>query len=380
MIPEIYYFPPLFENINDLELKKISSNHEIDNVIIHDFNEKKERKYTFLKDMRNYLENEPKLNLWIDLIFGVNKDYNAERQRYYNKNSNVSFKPNEKIMNDELIMQSYDFGVLPYQFLTEQFPEKPKVSQNLKFEIDKFNYKQFHEDHINCLTGKITFFCKGEKGINKEYFKLINKIKDENRSFFGTIFNTINIFSKDKNKEENFLYLFAGDIFGNLHIYNKTDKTLKIDNSPIKEISEYKILLDKINNEEYNLFKTLNDHVSEIKCIDYNPRLNLIVDYALDGYINLYTMPSLKLVRSIQTRDFDINEIINQIALASNPFPIIYCITSKNIVIFDINGKLINKINNYENSNLMICIDKNCGLFNDNIYKLINGEAYKIEF
>ena len=168
-------------------------------------------------------------------------------------------------------------------------------------------------------------------------------------------------------------YLFVGDVFGKLSVYKKVKNSHKFDkdsNSFIKEISSEKRIIDKIENRkkrEYELIKSLNDHTSEIKYIDYNPRLNLVVDYGLDGFINLYTMPQLKLILSIQ-----INEPINYVVLMSNPFPMICCISSRHINIFDINGEKVNEINKKENAVLSFYIDKNCGLFDDYISHLEN--------
>ena len=126
--------------------------------------------------------------------------------------------------------------------------------------------------------------------------------------------------------------------------------------------------------------KILTDHTSEIKYIDYNPRLNLLIDYALDGYINLYTMPTLKLILSIQIKDFDYNlmkENINYIFLISNPFPIICCITQFKIFIFDINGEFINELN-INSQEIKINIDEDCGLYNDNIGFSINSKEISV--
>jgi hypothetical protein len=363
LIPEMFYFPPLFYNNNDLQLHQTSSKHEIDNVIIKDWDEKELRKYQFLKDMKEFLENEEKLNEWIDLIFGVNKEYRdlkQKKQRYYNKNNNINFKGNPQNLEDNIIMQSYDFGVLPYQLFAQKFPKKINLSKIDKTNIFNYNKKQFKEDHKECLLdGKNCFTCKGEKGINKEYLKKINQIKEEFKPHY------------------NLYYLFEGDVFGNLSVYikekNKDKKKI------ISEFINNKILSDKNNNNEFTLFKVLTDHTNEIKYIDYNPRLNLLVDYALDGFIHLYTMPTLKLVNSIQTKDFNINDILNYVVLISNPFPMICCVDSDNIFVFDINGKLINKLAIEKGININFCIDKNCGLLKDYISYIKNDKEYLID-
>ena len=374
LIPEMFYFPPLFYNINDLKFGKISNGKEIDDVIIQEPNETKKRKYKFLNDMKKYLENEINIGLWIDLIFGVNKEYNEKGERYYNKNNNINFENNENILNDEIIMQSYDFGVLPYQLFDEKFPKAIKISNNLQHEIYQLNQRQFINDHITCLINKKeSFICKGEKGINQEYLKIITKIKNENliNSFYSYFIN-----DEDGKHFKNLFYLFVGDVFGNLFIYQKQKADLfEINND--NEISIDKKIFDKKN--DYTLLETLNDHTNEIKYIDYNPRLNLLVDYALDDYINLYTMPTLKLILSIQIKDFDINEIIDFVVLISNPFPMICCITSTKLFVFDINGKLINKLLIDEGISLKFNIDKNCGLFDDYISYVKNNKEIRFD-
>ena len=379
LIPEMFYFPQLFYNINEIELNKISTGKEIDNVIINDWNEDNLRKYIFLKDMKEYLENEKDLNCWIDLIFGVNMEYYKEKERYYNKNNYISFESNEEKLKDDIIMQSYDFGVLPFKLFSEKFPKKP-IFLNIQKEICDLNKRIFEEDHIKCLiNGKETFICKGEKYINDEYLKIIDKIKEKSlfKKFLG-LKNLLsyNIFSK----EYDIKYLFVGDVFGNLDIYRSVQKCDPVNtNFELKEISQDKILLDQINNKKYELLGSLTDHTREIKYIDYNPRLNLVIDFSLDGYINLYTIPKLKLISAILLKDYNINSI-NNVVLISNPFPMICCTTTSKIYVFDINGKYINEIDTeIEDAQFQFYIDKNCGLFNDYICYIKNGREEQID-
>ena len=91
-------------------------------------------------------------------------------------------------------------------------------------------------------------------------------------------------------------------------------------------------------------------------------------------------MPTLKLVLSIQTKDFKINNRIKFVLLISNPFPMICFVDLKNVVyLLDINGKLIRTIEIDEKAdNILFCIDKNCGLFNDHITFIKNNKEIKI--
>ena len=372
LIPEIFYFPQLFRNINDFEFGKLRDGKEIDCIVIHDFNENSLRKYKFLKDMRESLEKEETINEWIDLVFGVNKEYYKNDERYYSSNSNVYFVDNPDILNNELLLQSYDFGVLPYQLLNKKFPRKKK-DKELEKKLKDYNLQSFDQERFDCLIDlKISHLCKGEKSINDQYLVLINGKKS--LFSFGSLFGSNE--KKDNDTNDKSMYLFSGDVFGNLFVYKKKRNIcIYNNNSPINEVRYDKQILNDIK-FNYTLMKTLTDHTNEIKYIDYNPRLNLLVDYALDGYINLYTMPTLKLVLSIQAKDFDINELINIVVLISNPFPMICCVTLSNIIVFDINGKLINKVKYEEGIDIKLCIDKNCGLFNDYISYIKDGKEY----
>jgi len=367
LIPEIFYFPPLFYNENELQFHKIADGHEIDCVSIQDWNEDPLRKYIFIRDIKNSLEKEENINLWIDLMFNKKRECNEKNERYYNKNSIINFENNPDILNDDLTMQSFDFGVLPLKKFNEKlFPKNPKISESLEKEILKYNEAKFIDEHYYCLSEeKYSFICKGKNFIDNNYLEIINKIKKENTNWFFKFFEQS--FSNKQEEYNNNLYLFIGDVFGNLYVYNKDCKqqTININYKDIKERSFDKYYLEKIQNGEFNLMRILRDHSSEIIYIDYNPRLNLVIDYALDGYINIYTMPTLKLIHVIQTKDFDINEKINFLVLISNPFPMITCICSNNIFVFDINGKLINKQDFCKDIKLGFGIDKNCGLFND---------------
>ena len=375
LIPEMFYFPPLFYNKNNVELKKLSNNKKIDLVNIEeDFDGGNLRKYIFLKDMRQYLEEE-KINSWIDLIFGIKKDYYQGSERYYKIQNDITFDFSLNNYNYDLLMQEYDFGVLPLQLLKQKFPENPKISDELKKEIFELNKKKYTKERFNCLIeGKESYICKGEKGINNKYLKIVNKIQNVSKNIFSKLYSRFkDNYSKENN---NIKYLFVGDIFGNLSVYQKFRKNNENSKNIIMEIGPEKKLLDKIENpkkREYKLIGTLNDHTGEIKYIDYNPRLNLLIDCGSDGYINLYTMPNLKLILSIQAKDYNIKEPLNNVVLISNPFPMICCINSKYIIVFDINGEFINKII-LEEKNIFFNIDKNCGLFNDSITYFKDGK------
>ena len=53
LIPEIFYFPPLFYNINEIHLKQLSNGEEIDNVIIKEWGENNLKKVLELLKKEN---------------------------------------------------------------------------------------------------------------------------------------------------------------------------------------------------------------------------------------------------------------------------------------------------------------------------------------
>ena len=372
LIPEMFYFPPLFSNMNKVELGKLRDGSNIDNVYIKDKNEDKIAKYIFLKNMKNNLETEEKLDKWIDLIFGINKDFDENKERYYSSNNNVEFITKPQKTNDDLMLQSCEFGVLPYKLFDDKFPTQNKINAELEIEINEFNFNEFKNEHINCLFDeKISFICKGEKGINSKYFDSINKSKNENKLFGG--FLKFDFFSRKSNNDKIDIihYLFTGDSLGNLCVYVrkpiKECENLKFIEEDLVECSPERYFCENIYNKNFILLNKLSDHTKEIIYIDYNPRLNLLADYSLDGFINIYVIPSIKLIRTIQTKDLNIPGKIIKIAIASNPLPMLCIASDEKIFVLDINGEFIKSIDNVVGKNVNFLIDKNFGRVTDKI-------------
>ncbi len=91
-------------------------------------------------------------------------------------------------------------------------------------------------------------------------------------------------------------------------------------------------------------------------------------------------MPTLKLVRVIQTKDYNISGKINKIALISNPFPMICCVSEQIVFIWDINGQIVNRYEINEKIKVEFCIDKNFGRVNDYMIFRENGTSKYIDF
>ena len=119
---------------------------------------------------------------------------------------------------------------------------------------------------------------------------------------------------------------------------------------------------------ELKKINKLYAHSKEIKYIDFNPRLNILLSYSLDNYINIYIFPQLKLINVIDTKLFkDKNDsyYFNEVIAISYPFPMIICHNKENIYILTINGELIKKEKLDEDHKIVYYIDKNLGLSKD---------------
>ena len=66
------------------------------------------------------------------------------------------------------------------------------------------------------------------------------------------------------------------------------------------EIGNIRIMKLKTNIKESKMDILITDHLSSISHIHCNSDLNLWVSASIDGYINLYTLPLSKLLRSIK--------------------------------------------------------------------------------
>ena len=433
LIPELFYFFELFKNKNNVQLHKLANKKEIDTIKIYTENNDETDKdiYKFLATMRNLLEKEAKLNEWIDLIFNEKKTKDEKNRDYYSKEAFVSFENNEKILKNQIIMDSADFGLLPFKLYKSKFPVIKK--DNIE-KLKEYNALMIDADHfINKYNPMKCCICIGRTNIDKDY---LNSYKIKNKS----LKLDISLITKMKEIDEN-TYYFIGDIFGNVTIYafvkennlnkkkkfsffkkyhkpkktsfdisylqsysnekekkenwvelNKYDKSLDnyipntINSDWENELNDfnkktYDAKIDRIsvdNIKKVYIFKKLYDHNKQVKYIDFNGRLNLFATYALDGFINLYIFPSCKLINSIKITNIVGNSIFDKVLLVSTPFPMIICINELLIYIFDINGNFVHVESLADERKIKFHIDKNCGIVQDYISK--NNKEYSLPF
>ena len=397
-IPEIYYFPDLYENKNELNLGVLLDGSEIDKISIKDKVIDDFEKYEFMAKLKNYFESgKLYLNRWIDLIFGRSQKF-FDKEIYFGEDKYIHFDKalQEKYINNSLFMQKYEFGIQPLQLFSDKFPEIKRKSKYFE-DIKEYNKEQFSKEHIEETNDQIICFtCECDYNKNQNYLEKIKEKpsqendKDKSKKKF---FN----WKKDKVSSLVFNFIFQGDILGNVTIYKNESKFEKTHNKHNSVIETSKNALDDIKennindkantintdlnndkndnniivikNKKYKKLNKLFDHNKQIKYIDYNPRLNLFLSYSLDGFINIYAFPRCKLVRAIKTSKFiGPDDILQKVVLVSNPFPMIFTYDKNNMYVLSLNGELIKKEKLKENVEIYPCIDKDCGLVNDCIF------------
>ena len=400
MIPELFYMPEIFENLNNLQFKTISTGEDIDEVqffssennnkdldnkiinknILNLDNSPNFQKYKFLSEIRENLENEKKINQWIDLIFGVEQKETENHQAYFEKQSHINFENNSELYNNPLILQSIDFGLIPFQLFYEKFPNSYNYNQFF-YQLKAENTSRFESEHKSDNDPKQCFIHRGKSFISSKYLDIIN---DTNGSF-----NNISIDEEKSqiNSREKIKYDFIGDIFGFVTIITKKYKSKrdrgaqkkgkdKGNANEDKNKKKFKsdrpsIAVDNTveeNENENSNYCKLCDHYKQIKYIDYNPRLNMFLTYALDGFINIYTFPKIKFIRAIKVDNYyEKDDYLKKVVLISNPFPMIFCHSDTIMLVFSINGELIRSRKIEPGTEFIPCIDKDLGLIRDHV-------------
>ena len=336
LIPEFYFFPEMFININKLNFKKKSNGDKIDNVnmpedknIVGENNLTNNTNYNcfkFIEYMRNNLENKnTEIYSWLNLIFGNKQKYNSNKkdqyfrsETYFSFDKEVSERLNNYLKND-IIMSSVEFGLIPIQTL--------------------FNDKEINKNENNSYANvsKNTIERKLESNIykSKKYtFNIKNNLENKNDYKINNI-NKNYTFKNSKNKNINISY----NDLGKIEIY--------INDKLIKEFYHCKNI---------------------ITYIDYNKRLNMFIITSIDGYSYLYSFPNklLSVIKHPNKGYFD------YIVLSSNPFPSIIAFDKANndLYSYSLNGFFINKINL---SQIIEELDKINS--NINIYPIFNTDG-----
>jgi len=394
LIPEFYYLPEMFLNINDLNMGSLEDGYEVNDIKTPCHN----NPFEFIMILKTVLESDIisyNLNNWIDLIFGYkSRGKEAElannifTQESYQENININ-----KRKNKESLLRLVEFGLIPNQIMSKECPKREKKENIIKGKeiTDSTNdFKIFKcKTHNNIKNNYILKIGTNGEKLNilnssnvfidtKISWSVFDKVYNEeivNKCKIDNINNKIMDFQypkeyNDKNVifcKSNKKIIIGGFYDGKILIISTEPKVTIKELIPFTE--ESPILSLAINrNEDYlfvgnsngnvkiyemseNIEKNeslylISDQQSAISHLTCNEELNLWASTSIDGYINIYTMPLCKLIRSIKVPTIKCSYAF----LSAFPLPSIISICEvggedkqSEIFIYSINGHLFLK-------------------------------------
>ena len=421
IIPEFFYLPEMFLNLNKLNLSDEQAT--VNDCITPCQN----NPYQFTMTMKNILESpnvSSTLNGWIDLIFGIKaKEEEAELAKNifteyaYQEDINI-----EEVKDKNSIRRYIEFGLIPNQLFNikemdkkEKLEDVNKIKQitdqnyNLKYfknkkassnaarqlnDIFLIAIKNISNDkyvflYNNNLAMEKKIWCSnkdcGEETISKKQMlfstnrirfnsipyiqdcKNVKIIKDGKIMIIGGFYDgKINIYQTYSDSKCLTIYPFKDQSLITAINTDLEEKYLFIGND-IGNISVMLISHSNINDWHEVIF--LNDHSNLISSIESNYQLNVWASASIDGYINLYTLPSCKLINSFK---LETKYSLNNIFICDSPLPSILLICQEEILLYSINGHKI--YDQKESSEIINPILIKNFIKNDFLAYIINGK------
>ena len=354
LIPEFFYLPEMFMNINSINFHKRSNDELVDDVlmphnvsskninnlefnevnmsnssfvVLQDNNMKKENNYKkcfiFTENMKNKLENLTKeLGSWINIIFGLNQRKSLKNQQYFRPESFINLNNKYKnYLNDNIIMESVEFGIIPLQTIFDN-----KILSNLQ-KRKSSDYEKFENKEANTIdNGKVKISKKYKKKIKNFFYfsKGNNKDRKDNKDEHYE--------KKDKKQNDNISRKYFNNEYNDYW-----DESINIDfiinNNNLGKLEIYKnnILIDEII-----------DHNDIIIDLFYNRRLNMFATTSYDSFIYIYILPN-KLFSMIKHPK---NLFYDNIFLSANPFPTVigYEKNENILTTYSLSGMLIKRV------------------------------------
>ena len=339
LIPEFFYFPEIFMNLNYFNFQKTTKNEYVDDIIIpNDFehltnyisfwnginsnginmkenfdlllsdskDENNSIKYFIFVDfMKNRLEYfKKKVVQWINIIFGEEQNSKKkDNMKLFRAESFVDVDDDtlEKYTNNDIIIQSIEFGLIPLRSIYSQ-----KVLDNISNLSN--NYEKLDESTKNELIN-------------------INKIKKNKKNKKKETKEEEDYFIKRKNNSNYYEYEIS-----NIENWEESSNiTFRIDQND----NYGKLRIHKNNIIKYEIV----DHNDKIIDVFYNPRLNMFATISIDGMACIYIFPNI-LINIIKHPN---NSYFNYIFLSSNPFPSIITFENKRNIFrsYSLSGILI---------------------------------------
>ena len=406
LIPEFFYLPEIFLNINNLNMGSLENGEKVNNILVPCL----DNPFEFVKTMKAILESDEISNViqnWIDLIFG-SKSKGKEAENAKNLFTEESYQESldiTKVEDKEATLRKVEFGLIPSQVMSKDCPKRDKKEDLLKGKIimdpkanlNKYECKttikeqEFYYQYkdldisvlyaveisperillvlsINLIIEKKISLSNFNKEFTDEIIETIPMIRSTNKM--------VDYYTENAPTSKAIVFLrklkilvLGGYYDGKIVLFFLEGKTRFVTGNPFQldypVISlcvggdeEYMIVGNSIGNvvvyninsdiKDWKIVMQLKGQREPIIHIHYNKDLNLWLSISLDGYVNLYTLPLCKLVRTIKS----FKEKCIYGLLSSSPLPSIVTINKQNnkyhIAVYSINGRLI--ANNYAKS------------------------------
>jgi hypothetical protein len=407
LIPEFFYLPEMYMNLNDLDMGIKDDGVKVNDVVTPCQN----NPFEFTLILRNILENDTisyNINYWIDLIFGC-KNKGKEAELANNVFTDTSYQEGvdlKKVENRDLFLRYAEFGLIPTQVLSKECDKKLKREEKLKGKeitnpkaklnnneckqpnVENPQYiiknnsnvlllKSFSEGKISLLLNDFIYIEKKismtmfDKTYNEEIVNYI-KLNDNNAT---TINHMSEFYSENacNNKCMRFFnngksLILGGFYDGKIIVYSIENKKSTaelypfIEEKPILSIEidkeeNYLFLGNSIGNvciyhieqdiSKWELINFKSEHISQISHINCNNELNIWSSATIDGYINIYTLPTCKLTRTLKVS----TNKCTYAFLSSSPLPSIIIINDEEnnseLLVYTINGNFMFKQQEY---------------------------------
>ena len=404
LIPEFFYLPELFLNINNLNMGSLENGQKVNDITVPCRN----NPYEFVETMKTILESDEVSNTiqnWIDLIFG-SKSKGKEAENAKNLFTEESYQESldiNKVQDKEATLRKVEFGLIPSQVMSKDCGKRDKKEDLFKGKAitdpnsvlikyickpvkDQTFFTKYKDLDIKVLYGfeisqdKICLVLSNnyiiEKKVNLSNFT--KEFTDEliNATPISGNFNKmVDYYTNNSQINKDIVYLrklkiliMGGYYDGKINLYSIEDKKLIGElipfelEYPITSISagsddDYlvvgnsigNIVIYKINSDvnKWEIIKKIYDQISPISHINCNSDLNLWLSTTIDGYINLYTLPLCKLARTIKIS----TKKSSYSFLSSSPLPSIIVINDETnnseIIVYSLNGKQISNLQLY---------------------------------
>ena len=371
LIPEFYYLPEMFENINNLNIGIKNTNVSLP-LWAHN------KTYKFVSKLRKVLESDrSQFNFWINLIFG-SCQLGEKAIEVCNLFSNSSYFTTFNVENVKDIglakyyMRYAEIGLTPAQIFSGDTPLRQALNFNqITTKKEDKNYLQkvgFVKASLNTpiignIFSPVTFKFVKESNkrdyyivfFNENNFKFSIKIDSPSspqnlapispeKQKLSKPFLSGKLNYKTTNPQV--LILVEGNIIvqggfwdGKLIIYyrgkdgqkskiisNKYDKSPIVylindqeENFVVAGTKKGSVIIYDITDKtsiNWKILKRLSHHTEEISCLTINDNLQILGTASYDCYVNIYTLIDFKLINSIQ-----VNIIPNVLAFCSSPIP-----------------------------------------------------------